>query len=697
VTLRTTSLATAAMAAVALATVLGCTDSTDAERGATAPDALAADAGASGFQVETERFADVRILRYRVPGFDELDLRTKTLIYYLYEAALSGREIIYDQKYRYNLAIKRTLEQIVREYPGDRDAADFRALLAYTKRVWFSNGIHHHYGYDKFAPGFDYAAFERFVRATPGPFPVREGQTVDALLAELRPVIFEPSVDAKMLDKRSGIDTVVASAVNFYSGVTQAEAEAFYERLREPADETPVSYGINSRLVKTDDGIVEQVWKVDGLYTDAIERIVYWLERALPVAENDAQRASLEKLIDYYRTGDLEIWDDYNIAWVEDTSSRVDVINGFIEFYHDPLSMRGSFESIVEVQDPVATRRIDALAREAQWFEDHAPILDRHKKEEVRGITANVINVVIEAGDASPYSYIGVNLPNADWIRKEHGSKSVSLGNIVTANNLVTGDAEREFAWDEDEIERGRLYGEQTEALRVDMHEVLGHASGQLEPGVASFRETLRNYGSTLEEARADLFSLYYLVDPKLVELGLLPSTEAGRIAYDRYIRNGLLQQLNRIEPGNDIEEDHMRNRQLVANWAYVQGRPDNIIERRVRDGKTYFVVTDYDKLRELFGELLRELQRIKSQGDYDAIRDLVETYGVKVDPDLHAEVRARYAALDIPGFSGYINPRLVPVERDGQIVDVRIEYPDDFTEQMLEYADKYAVLPTWN
>jgi dipeptidyl-peptidase-3 len=424
--------------------------------------------------------------------------------------------------------------------------------------------------------------------------------------------------------------------------------------------------------------------------------VVHWLERAVTVAENDAQRAALEKLVQYYKSGDLEHWDAYNVAWVADAESLVDVISGFIEVYEDPLGMRGSFESVVSFRDAEATRRIDAIAREAQWFEDQSPILDRHKKEDVTGITGKVITVVVESGDAAPTTPVGINLPNADWIRARHGSKSVSLGNIVAAYDAVRGDAEREFAWDEAEIERGERHGELVAALHTDMHEVIGHASGKLEPGVGTVHETLRNYGSTLEEARADLVALYYAIDPKLVELGLLPSVEAGYLEYDRYIRNGLMQQLNRVVLGKDIEEDHMRNRQLVAAWAYENGRANNVIERRARDGKTYFVVRDYEELRQLFGELLRELQRIKSTGDYAAIRDLVETYGVKVDPDLHAEVLERYAELDIPAYAGFIQPRLVPVEEGGRIVDVRIEYPEDFSAQMLEYAERYAFLPTW-
>jgi dipeptidyl-peptidase-3 len=696
------------MSAIAAA-IVGCGDTAPPSEPGAAPAATVAapetatDAAqastpvAEAFQVEAERFADLRLLRYRAPGFDALDLNTKRLLYYLYEAALSGRDIIYDQRYRYNLAIRRTLETILREYPGDRDTDDFRALVLYTKRVWFSNGIHHHYANDKFQPGFSFAALTRYVHETPGDFPVRRDQSLDDFLAELQPVIFDPAVDAKLVDKNAGIDVVASSAVNFYVDVTQADVEMFYAARKLPGDTTPISYGLNSRLARSADGaLVEQVWKVGGMYTQAIERIVHWLEQAVTVAENDAQRVALEKLIEYYRSGDLEDWDEYNVAWVADTDSVVDTINGFIEVYNDPLGLRGSYEAVVSFRDEVATRRIDAIAREAQWFEDESPIMDEHKKADVTGIQGRVITVVVEAGDTSPSTPIGINLPNADWIRAQHGSKSVSLGNIVAARNLVTGEAEQEFAWDAAEIERGTQHGELLDDLLIDMHEVIGHASGRLNPGVGTAAQTLKNYASTLEEGCADLVALYYMLDPKLVEIGVLPSVDAGRIGYDRFIRNGLLQQLWRIEPGADIEEDHMRNRQLIAAWAYEEGRADNVIERRDRDGKTYFVINDYGALREIFGRQLRELQRIKSEGDFTAIRDLVETYGVKVDPVLHAEVRERYAALDIPPYSGFINPRLVPVEQDGAIVDVRIEYPEEFTGQMLEYADRYSLLPTW-
>ncbi|HEX5048071.1 MAG TPA: dihydrofolate reductase [Gammaproteobacteria bacterium] len=652
---------------------------------------------AADFRFEAERFGDLAMLRYRVPGFEELDRKAKTLLYYLYEAALSGREIIFDQKYRYNLAIKRTLEEVFKHYPGNRDNADFRALVTYLKRVWFSNGIHHHYSNDKFRPGFDFAALERFVKATPGRFPLRKGQTLDELLAELEPVMFDPAVDAKLVSK-GGADVLAASAVNFYGDdISQREVAEFYAARSVPNDPAPVSSGLNSRLVRENGALVEQVWKLGGLYTEALERVVAWLEKARGVAENGAQREALAKLIAFYRSGELRDWDAYNIAWVADTESSVDAINGFVEVYNDPLNMRGSFESVVSFRDPEATKRINAIAAEAQWFEDRMPILERHKKPNCTGVIGRVITVVIESGDAAPPTPVGINLPNADWIRQRYGSKSVYLANIVEASDEIRHGADREFAWDEADAERSARWGKLAAVLHTDMHEVIGHGSGQIDPDVGPMHETLKNYGSTLEEARADLVALYYAIDPKLVELGLMPSVEVGYVEYERYIRGGLQQQLYRIAPGNDVEEDHMRNRQLVAAWAYEHGKPDNVIERRVRDGKTYFVIRDYEKLRELFGRLLCELQRIKSEGDYDAIRDLVERYAVKVDPAMHAEVLMRYEKLDVPAYYGFIGPRLVPVERGGAIVDVRIEYPEDFAGQMLEYAERYAFLPTWS
>jgi dipeptidyl-peptidase-3 len=536
------------------------------------------------------------------------------------------------------------------------------------------------------------------VKATPGGrFPVRPGQSVDELLAELEAPLFDPAFDAKLVSK-GGSDVLASSAINYYGrGLTQQDVSEFYAGRLAPNDREPVSLGLNSTLEKSGAGLAERVWRIGGRYTEALERIVHWLEKASAIAGSDAQRIALDKLVAYYRSGDLRGWDEYNIAWVEDKDSVVDTINGFIEVYHDPLGMRGSFEAVVSFRDPVATRRIAAIAAEAQWFEARSPILDRHKKTDVKGITGRVITVVIESGDCAPATPIGINLPNADWIRTQHGSKSVSLGNIVAAYDAVRGGADREFAWDAADAERGARYAALASELHTDMHEVIGHASGQIEPGVATLYETLKNYGSTIEEARADLVALYYAIDPKLVELGLMPSIEVGQVEYERYIRNALQLQLYRVPAGGDIEEDHMRNRQLVAAWCYEHGKPADVIERRERDGKTYFVVNDFVRLRELFGELLRELQRIKSEGDYAAARDLVERYAVKVDRRLHAEVLERYATLDIPPFAGFMGPRLVPVRDGERIVDVLLEYPEDFGAQMLEYAEQYAFLPSWN
>ena len=660
---------------------------------------VAQEPAAAAFRGEVERFADVRLLRYQVLGFAELDRRHKELLYYLYEAALSGREIIYDQKYRYNLAIKRTLEEVVQHYAGDRSGLDFQALVSYLKRLWFANGIHHQYSSEKFgarirfrrarAHGRGHAG--RPIPGSPGPVGGRAARGARA--RDLRPGRRREARLEKRGERRGR---------ELRGQLLWARAHAARRRglLRGPSianDPEPVSLGLNSTLEQSGAGPVERVWKVGGRYTEAIEQVVLWLEKACAVAENDAQRVALEKLVRFYRSGDLRDWDEYNIAWLADKDSLVDTINGFIEVYHDPLGMRASFQSVVSFRDAVATKRIEAIAREAQWFEDHSPILERHKKADVKGITGRVITVVIEAGDTSPTTPIGINLPNSDWIRTQHGSKSVSLGNIIAAYDAVRGGADREFAWDAEDAERGARYAALASELNTDMHEVIGHASGQIDPGVAPIAETLKNYSSTLEEARADLVALYYAIDPKLVELGLMPSVEVGQVQYERYIRNGLQLQLYRVPPGGDIEQDHMRNRQLIAAWCYEQGKPDDVIERRERDGKTYFVVNDFVRLRELFGELLRELQRIKSEGDYAAGRDLVERYAVKVDRKLHAEVLERYAKLDIPPFSGFMGPRLVPVREGERIVDVKLEYPEDFGAQMLEYAERYAFLPTWN
>jgi dipeptidyl-peptidase-3 len=666
---------------------------------ATPQDEPAAPAARPGeFQVQVDRFADLRVLRYRIPGFETLPLQHKQLAYYLYEAALSGRDIIWDQNYRHNLRVRHTLEAIVRTYSGERSGPEWDAFMVYVKRVWFSNGIHHHYSMKKLVPGFSKQYFGTLVRgATPGKLPLATGQTVDELVALLEPILFDPNVDAKRVDLDSGKDMVVASATNFYGpGVTQAEVERFYARRVDPKDPRPISHGLNSQLAKQDGKLVERVWKVDGIYGPAITEIVRWLELAVGVAENDAQRAALEKLVAYYRTGDLRTFDEYSIAWVADTESLVDVVNGFIEVYGDPLGYRGAYESVVSIRDLEASKRIDAIAAQAQWFEDQSTIPTAYKKKDVKGISAKVITVVVVAGDASPSTPIGINLPNAEWIRAVHGSKSVNLGNIVRAHEESSKQSGvlEEFSASSEEVARGREHGDLADALHTDLHEVIGHASGALKPGVGTPNETLKGYASALEEARADLVALYYLLDPKLVEIGVMPRLEVGMAAYDDYIRNGLLVQLARLELGEDLEEAHMRNRQMIARWVYEKGKAEKIIERVERDGETFFAVRDHAKLRGLFGQLLKEVQRIKSEGDHAAGKALVETYGVKVDRALHEQVLRRWETLGIAPYAGFINPRLVPVMEGEAIVDVKVEYPDSFVMQMLEYGERYSRLP---
>ncbi len=653
----------------------------------------------NAFEYEADRFADIRMLRYQVPGFEDLNDQQKELLYYLSQAALSGRDIMYDQNYKHNLRIRRTIEAVLKNYDGDRSTEAFSNFTTYAKQVWFANGIHHHYSGLKFTPRFDAAYFRELVSnsAAQSEMPLRDGQSVDQLIAELTPILFDASLDAKKVNTADGVDKVVTSAVNFYEGVTEQEVVDFYAAKSANDDSTPVSHGLNSKLVKVDGEIVERVWHVGGMYTQALEQVVYWLERAVTVAENEKQRTALELLIKYYRSGDLEDFDAYNIAWVEDTDSAIDVINGFIEVYNDPLGYRGSFESVVSFRDAEATLRISAIGERAQWFEDNSPIQDDHKKADVTGIDGKVITVVMESGDSSPATPIGINLPNSSWIRAQHGSKSVSLGNIVSAYNASPSKTLEEFAYTEEEILRSRTHSEQAGDLHTDMHEVIGHASGKINEGVGTTRETLRQYASTLEEGRADLVALYYIMDPMLIEIGVMDSLDVGRSEYDAYIRGGAMLQLYRLQPGELVEEAHMRNRQLVALWSYEQGLADNVIERVVRDGKTYFVVNDYEKLREIFGRLLSEIQRIKSEGDFEAARNLVENYGTQVDRELHAEVLERYAALDVAPYSGFVNPRIVADDVNGVVSNVRVEYPSDFMAQMLEYAENYSFLPTEN
>jgi dipeptidyl-peptidase-3 len=651
------------------------------------------------FDYAAERFADVRMLRYQAAGFELLSGQQKELLYYLSQAALSGRDIMYDQNYKYNLRIRRTLEEVVKHYQGDRESEEFQNFLTYAKRVWFANGIHHHYSNAKFTPLFNDAYFADVVAsvAPMGELPVREGQDAAALIAELTPIIFDSSLDAKKVNTAAGVDKIITSAVNFYEGVTEQEVIDFYAAKSAGDNDQPVSHGLNSKLVKVDGVVTEKVWKVGGMYTEALEQVVYWLERAVTAAENDKQQAALELLVAYYRSGDLADFDAYNIAWVADTDSAIDVINGFIEVYNDPLGYRGSFESVVSFRDEEATQRISAIGDRAQWFEDNSPIQGDHKKANVKGIDGKAITVVMESGDASPSTPIGINLPNSSWIRASHGSKSVSLSNIVGAYNASPGKSLAEFAYTPEEITRTRAHAKQAGDLHTDMHEVIGHASGLINGGVGTTRETLRQYASTLEEGRADLVALYYVLDPMLIEIGVMESLDVGRSEYDSYIRGGMMTQLYRLQPGELVEEAHMRNRQLIAKWSYEQGLADNVIERVVKEDKTYFVVNDYEALREIFGRLLREIQRIKSEGDFEAGRDLVENYGTQVDQDLHAEVLRRYATLDVPAYGGFINPRVVASDVDGVVSNVRIEYPDSFVSQMLEYAEIYSFLPDEN
>lgn len=650
------------------------------------------------FDYTVESFADLEILRYKVPGFEELSLKQKELVYYLSEAAAYGRDILYDQNGKWNLAIRRTLEAIYQNYTGDRESQDFKNFEVYLKRVWFSNGIHHHYGCDKFVPEFSQEFFTEAVKSLdPETLPLTTGASVDDLLNTLTPVIFDPSVMPKRVNQAAGEDLIVTSACNYYDGVTQAEAEAFYNKMKNPKDETPISYGLNSRLVKRDGKIVEETYKVGGLYTEAIEKIVYWLEKAAGVAENEQQKEVIEKLIDYYQTGDLKQFDEYAILWVKDLDSQVDFVNGFTETYGDPLGMKASWESIVNFKNLEASERTHTISDNAQWFEDNSPVDSRFKKDKVKGVSAKVITAAMLAGDCYPSTPIGINLPNSNWIRHIHGSKSVTIENITEAyEKAAQGNGfNDEFVWSDTERNLMNNYLFQADNLHTDLHECLGHGSGKLLPGVDS--DALKAYSSTLEEARADLFALYYMADPKILELGLLPSEDAYKAAYYKYMMNGLMTQLTRIEPGKNIEESHMRNRQLIARWAYEHGKADNVVEFAKRDGKTYVVINDYEKLRSLFGKLLAEVQRIKSEGDYESGKNLVEEYGVIVDQDLHNEVLARYENLHIAPYKGFVNPVYTPItDENGNITDIQISYNEGYAEQMLRYSKDYSPLPIY-
>ena len=656
-------------------------------------------AEADKFDYTVEQFADLQILRYRVPGFENLSLQQKELVYYLTEAALQGRDILFDQNGKYNLRIRRTLEAVYTGYKGDKNTPDFKAMEVYLKRVWFSNGIHHHYGSEKFVPGFAPEFFKEAVLSVDAStLPLAEGQTAEQLCDELSLVIFDPAVMPKRVNQAAGEDLVLTSACNYYDGVTQKEAEDFYNAMKDPKDETPVSYGLNSRLVKENGKIQEKVWKVGGLYGQAIDKIVYWLKKAEGVAENPEQKAVISELIKFYETGDLKTFDEYAILWVKDLNSLVDFVNGFTESYGDPLGMKASWESLVNFKDMEATHRTEIISGNAQWFEDHSPVDKQFKKDEVKGVSAKVITAAILAGDLYPATAIGINLPNSNWIRSHHGSKSVTIGNITDAyNKAAHGNGfNEEFVYSDAELQLIDKYADLTGELHTDLHECLGHGSGKLLPGVDP--DALKAYGSTIEEARADLFGLYYVADPKLVELGLTPNADAYKAEYYTYLMNGLMTQLVRIEPGNNVEEAHMRNRQLIARWVFEKGVADKVVELVKKDGKTYVVVNDYEKLRALFGELLSEIQRIKSTGDYQGAHDLVENYAVKVDPALHAEVLERYKKLNLAPYKGFVNPKYeAVVDAAGKITDVKVTYDEGYAEQMLRYSKDYFNLPSIN
>lgn len=648
------------------------------------------------FNYVVDQFADLQVLRYRVAGFDSLTLQQKKLVYYLSEAALQGRDILFDQNGKYNLQIRRLLETLYVHFTGDRTEEPFLALEVYLKRVWFSNGIHHHYGCDKFVPGFSAEYLKNLILHTDvSLLPLESGETVEAMCDKLFPVIFHPEVMPKRVNQNDGEDLVETSAANYYEGVTQQEAEAFYAAQKAQGDaEHPVMYGMNSRLVKKDGVIQEEVWKVGGLYGKAIEKIIGWLHRAEEVAENDSQRQVIRLLVAFYQTGDLKLFDDYSIQWLKDTASRVDFVNGFIESYGDPLGMKASWESIVNFKDLEATRRTELISSNAQWFEDHSPVNPSFKKERVKGVSAKVITAAMLAGDLYPSSVIGINLPNSNWIRSVHGSKSVTIGNLTDAyNKAARGNGFREeFVYSEAEKELLDNYADLTSDLHTDLHECLGHGSGKLLPGVDP--DALKAYGSTIEEARADLFGLYYMADAKLVELGLLPDNEAYKAEYYSYMMNGLMTQLVRIEPGAQIEEAHMRNRQLIARWVLEKGRDGQVVEWVKKAGKTFVRINDYVRLRELFGQLLAEIQRIKSEGDFEAARALVENYAVKVDAALHAEVLERYRSLHLAPYKGFVNPVYTPqVDENGEITDVTVLYDEGYTEQMLRYSRDYSNL----
>ena len=647
------------------------------------------------FKYFVEQFEDIRVLRYQLPGFESLTLQRKKLIYYLSQAALSGRDILWDQNFRYNILIRKTIEAILDYYRGDKASDQFKSFLVYAKRMFFANGIHHHYSNDKLKPGFTQGFFACLVKGTDqDKLPLLNGQTADYLIALLSPILFDDKLFGRKVEQRSGADIVAESAINLYQDVNQREVEAFYSGKTDPEDPHPIALGLNSKVAKKDGNIVEEIYKSGGLYSQAIDRIIMWLEKAIIFTDSDLQKNALRLLIDFYKSGDLKTWDDFNVQWALDNESVIDYNNGFIETYSDPLGMKATWEAIVNYTDLEATKRTKIITANAQWFEDNSPIQPQYKKEKVTGIAAKVINIAMLGGECYPVSPLGINLPNANWIRKEVGSKSVTLANITEAHDITShgnGFLE-EFASDRAEVDRIKKYGSLSDALHTDLHECVGHASGKLAEGTDP--NALKNYASTLEEARADLFALYYMMDKKILELGLLPDADAARASYDAYLRNGLLTQLVRIKPGKDIEEAHMRNRSAISHWVYEKGKQSNTVELFKQEGKSYVRINDYSKLRSLLGELLKEIQRVKSEGDYEAGKRIVENYGVKVDPHLHAEILERYEKLNLAPYTGFVNPKLIPVYSDeGEIKDVEVEYVNDYLGQMLEYGKNYSFL----
>ena len=651
------------------------------------------------FQWSVDRFADVEILRYRVNGFEQLTPKQKELIYYLSEAAVQGRDILFDQNNRWNLAVRRTLEAVYTNYSGDKSDADYKALEEYTKRVWFSNGIHHHYSQDKLPANFSKEFFvAELNKIDESKLPVLQGQTKEQFIEDVTKVVLDPTVYPKKSNQEAGVDLIKTSAVNFYRDVTQKEVEDFYSKMKDPKDTRPVSFGLNSRVIKKNGQVCEQVWKVDGLYTEALEKVVYWLEKAQAVAETPEQKAVIEKLIEFNRSGDLKHFDEYAIKWVYDLESQIDFVNGFTESYEDPLGMKATWESLVNFKNLEATKRTDIISANAQWFENHSPVDNEFKKETVKGVSAKVITAAMLGGDCYPASPLGINLPNSNWIRAEYGSKSVTIDNISEAYDMASQGSgfSQEFVWSDTERELLKNYGLYADNMHTDLHECLGHGSGKLLPGVDP--DALKAYGSPLEECRADLFALYYIADDKMVELGIMPNAEAYKAEYYKYMMNGLMTQLTRIQLGSNIEQAHMRNRQTITRWVLEKATDSKAVEIKQRDGKSYVVINDYTELRNLFGQLLNIVQRIKSTGNFAAGKELIETYGVKIDPTLHAEVLERYKSLELAPYKGFVNPRYTPVtDENGNITDVTICYNEGFVEQQLRYASEYSPLPAYN